>query len=251
MRWQLVGFRVLVVLAAFALLAGAPSLVFAQVDQAGVVVDAQGVLQKKVFADPTGALWRERIAAAKATLSPEITRFSKLRKISLNRLEQALVERQGAAAEDMRYLAGLLRVQYVFYYPDTKDIVIAGPAEGWVANPAGRTVGMTTGRPTCQLQDLVVALRAFAPGKKGTSMIGCSIDPTKEGLAAMQQFLRAQGSFATPDMTPQIVSGLQTSLGLQSISISGISPKTHFAQVMVEADYRMKLIGIGLEQPPV
>jgi hypothetical protein len=30
-----------------------------------------------------------------------------------------------------------------------------------------------------------------------------------------------------------------------------VSPATHFAQVMVEADYRMKLIGIGLEPPPV
>jgi hypothetical protein len=35
------------------------------------------------------------------------------------------------------------------------------------------------------------------------------------------------------------------------VSIHGISPKTHFAQVMVEADYRMKLIGIGLERPPI
>ncbi len=26
---------------------------------------------------------------------------------------------------------------------------------------------------------------------------------------------------------------------------------THFAQVLVEADYRMKLIGIGLEHPPL
>jgi len=35
------------------------------------------------------------------------------------------------------------------------------------------------------------------------------------------------------------------------VSVKGVSPKTHFAQVLVEADYRMKLIGIGLEQPPV
>jgi hypothetical protein len=40
-------------------------------------------------------------------------------------------------------------------------------------------------------------------------------------------------------------------LGLQEVTIRGLSPKTHFAQVLVEADYRMKLIGIGLEQPPV
>jgi hypothetical protein len=38
---------------------------------------------------------------------------------------------------------------------------------------------------------------------------------------------------------------------MQIITVGGISPKTHFAQVMVEADYRMKLIGIGLETPPV
>ena len=35
------------------------------------------------------------------------------------------------------------------------------------------------------------------------------------------------------------------------MSVNGVSPKTHFAQVLVEADYRMKLIGIGLEKPPV
>jgi hypothetical protein len=43
---------------------------------------------------------------------------------------------------------------------------------------------------------------------------------------------------------------LREALGLQTVSVQGISPKTHFAQVLVEADYRMKLIGIGLEQPP-
>jgi len=80
---------------------------------------------------------------------------------------------------------------------------------------------------------------------------GCSIDPTEEGLASMQRFLRSIGSYATPADTQYIVQGLQTSLGLQTVSINGVPPDTHFAQVMVEADYRMKLIGIGLERPPV
>jgi hypothetical protein len=35
------------------------------------------------------------------------------------------------------------------------------------------------------------------------------------------------------------------------ITVGGIPANTHFAQVMVEADYRMKLIGIGLERPEV
>ena len=45
--------------------------------------------------------------------------------------------------------------------------------------------------------------------------------------------------------------GLKENLGLQNVRIEGMSTKTHFAQVLVEADYRMKLIGIGLEKPPV
>jgi hypothetical protein len=44
---------------------------------------------------------------------------------------------------------------------------------------------------------------------------------------------------------------MRESLGLQEVAIDGVSARSHFAQVLVEADYRMKLIGIGLEQPPV
>ncbi|MEZ6070226.1 MAG: DUF1598 domain-containing protein [Pirellulales bacterium] len=93
-----------------------------------------------------------------------------------------------------------------------------------------------------------------AAGSKGGGskhVIGCSIDPTQEGLARMQAFLRQVGVTATPNDTDRIVNGLRESLGLQNVSILGVSANTHFAQVMVEADYRMKLIGIGLEQPPI
>ena len=220
-------------------------------NESGVVVDAEGVLRTKIFTDPGGQLTRERIAAAKITLDPKVTAYSKLRKISLNRLEAAILQHQGVLTEEMRSLAGLQRIRYVFYYPETKDIVIAGQAEGWITNVTGRVMGMTTGRPVVQLQDLVVGLRSFPPTGKTTSLIGCSIDPTPEGLAAMQQFLRSTGSVIKPEQTQFIIQGLRTSLGMHNISVNGVSPKTHFAQVMVEADYRMKLIGIGLERPPV
>lgn len=217
--------------------------------QSGVVVDAEGVLRNKTFADPGGQLTRERIAAAKTTLDPKVTTYSKLRKISLNRLEAAIRQHQDVLSEEMRSLAGLQRIQYVFYYPDTKDIVIAGPAEGWITNVSGRVVGMTSGRPVVQLQDLVVGLRSFPPTGKKTSFIGCSIDPTPEGLAAMQQFVRS--IHPSPNDVEFIVEGLRTKMGMQNISVNGVSPNTRFAQVMVEADYRMKLIGIGLEKPPI
>lgn len=217
----------------------------------GIVVDPEGVLKTKVVADPEGALLRTQVAAAKATLSRDLIAYSKLRKVSLNRLEKALVERQGVLTDPMRYLAGLLRVRYVFYYPETKDIVLAGPAEGWITDAYGRVVGISSWRPVIQLQDLVVALRTFPAGQKSQTVITCSIDPTQEGLAAMQSFLRKVGGFATPADTQRIVDGLRTSLGLQNIAITGVSPKTNFARVLVEADYRMKCIGIGLEPAPV
>ena len=133
---------------------------------AGIVVDPNGVLQLRTFEDPNGQLMRSRIDAAKAALPQDILRRSAMRKISLNRLEKALGESisNNRPPEDaMRYLAGLTRLEYVFYYPETQDIVIAGPAEGWVVDASGRVVGMESGQPCLELQDLIVALRAFAP----------------------------------------------------------------------------------------
>ena len=224
---------------------------------AGVVVDSKGILRTFMQQDPTGELTKAQVAAAKASLDPKVAQKSPLRKISLQRLEKAVAEHVATGrqpTEEMKYLAGITRIQNVFFYPDSGDIVIAGPAEAWVQNIAGRTVGMNTGRATLELQDLVVGLRAFAPGSVGTSHIGCSIDATAEGLARMQEFLNKIGTYANPNdpaYTQTIVDGLRTSLGLQKVTIMGISPDTHFAQVLVEADYRMKLIGIGLEVPPV
>ena len=151
----------------------------------------------------------------------------------------------------MLHLAGLTRIQYVFYYPETKDIVLAGPAEGWVETPDGRVVGWESGQPILELQDLAVALRTFAPGGSKNPLVYCSIDPTQDGLARMQQFLSEIGRQIGPGDEQFIVEGLRESLGLQVITVGGVPASTHFAQVLVEADYRMKLIGIGLEEPPV
>jgi len=219
---------------------------------AGVIVDADGVLRKHEVADPTGQLTRARAAAALASLDPNVAAVSPLRKVSINRLAAELARQQGVPSEAMRYLAGLQRVRYVFFYPETNDIVLAGPAQGWMTDLADRVVGIKNGRPVLQLQDLVVALRAFGPSGKETPVIGCSIDPTPEGLAAFKAFQRQIGSqLSSPAQIPYIVEGSRQTLGRQTVTLGGVSPETHFAHVLVEADYRMKLIGIGLEQPPV
>ncbi len=220
----------------------------------GVLVDADGVLRLQHFPDPGGMLVRKRVAEAKAHLNPEVAKASKLRKVSINRLEAAIraqLDKGQPPTEEMQFLAGLTRARYLFYYPETKDIVLAGPAEGWAADASSRVCGIESGRPVLQLQDLVVALRAYAPGDRPASVIRVSIDPTPEGLNRLQAFLHSVGTTITPDDEEMIVNGLRTNLGMQNIVVGGIAANTHFAQVLLECDYRMKLIGIGLETPPV
>jgi len=220
---------------------------------AGVIVDAQGVLRVQWIEDRGGLQAKRIVAAALASLDPKLAQWSDLRKISLNRLEQAVakqIENGQTPTDEMKYLAGLLRIQYVFFYPETGDIVVAGPAEGFATDLVGRVRGVSTGRPVLQLQDLVTALRAYPPGGDKLNVIGVSIDPSPEGLDRLRQTLSAIGRQIRPGDDVRVASMLREALGLQTITIQGISTQTHFAQVLVEADYRMKLIGIGLEQAP-
>ncbi len=114
---------------------------------AGIDVDATGVLRVKQF-DPR--LAQQRLAAARAHGDANVMRPSELRKISLNRLEAAISEQLAAGqgiSDEMKALAGLTSVQYVFFYPETNDIVIAGPAEGFFADPTERSDRNEHGSP--------------------------------------------------------------------------------------------------------
>ena len=222
----------------------------------GIYIDANGVLSKTILQGNAQLLNRQRFAAAQASINKDLQKPSKLRKISINRMEEEIAKLLAAGKQipaDMQYLAGLTRITNVFYYPETKDIVIAGPAEGYFINANNHVVGLKSGRSVLQLQDLIVALRAFTPDGKKTSVISVSIDPTQEGLAKFRDTytkIVRSGKFR-PGMENQVVRMYQESLGMQKISFNGVSPKTHFARVLVEADYEMKLIGIGLKRPAV
>jgi hypothetical protein len=233
-------------------------------DAASFRIDENGVAGTVRVPDPTGKLTRDRLQQAKAALNVDVAKPSQIRKVSLTRLERAVqgqLEKNRKPTDEMLRLAGLTRIRYVFFYPDSGDVVVAGPAEGWFQDLTGRFIGMASNRPIMELQDLVVALRAFAPGKDRDGIVGCSIDPTPEGLAKMQAFTREvahtimqqqrSASEMSSDDVNSIVDGIHNSLGLQKVSILGVSPETHFAQVMLEADYRMKLIGIGAEHPGI
>ena len=217
---------------------------------AGISIDAQGVVKPIFVSKKAAALSKKRMeSVAKDLLPGDVNVPSQLRKVSLVRLEAACrqyVERGEAVPPDMQFLAGLQRIDYLFVYPETNDLVIAGPAEGYAADASGRVVGLSTGRPPLRLDDLIVSLRAV----EGGGQIGCSIDPEPERLAALKRYVAGLG-VTSPRVAEQRYHKMRDILGMQNVRVWGVDPETHFAQALVEADYRMKLISLGLERPPV
>jgi len=124
-----------------------------------------------------------------------------------------------------------------------RDIVIAGPAEGFAPNALGRIVGVSSGRATLRLDDLVTALRA----SRGGESVGCSIDSVAENMAALQRYLAKNSFPASPNVATARYGEMAKVLGMQTVKVWGISPESHFSQTLVEADYRMKRIAIALE----
>ena len=218
---------------------------------AGIMVDAQGVVAAIFAPDNTGKLaQKRREAEARKTLPADMNVYAPMRKVSLVQLEQACEsysKKKENPTQEMQYLAGLQRIDYIFVLPETNDLVLAGPAEGFAFDPVGRAVGVTTGRPPLRLDDLIVALRALERG--GT--LGCSIDPKPDNLKRLNDYL-AQNSFpASADVAKSRYPQMAKALGMQDVRIWGIPAESHFAEVLVEADYRMKLISVGLETTPV
>jgi hypothetical protein len=211
----------------------------------GVSIDANGVL-KQPTAEETRAL-RQTIEEQVLNIPDEMDRQLGLRRISLRLLEAALQQAEHAdldqLPDEVKYLAGLQRIQYVLVYPEQQDIVLVGPAEGWRVNELGHAVGKTTGRPIIQLEDLLIAMQtAFSSDEP----VSCSIDPTEEGTRALRALIKQQKQFE-----PQVIAAIEQSLGPQQITISGVAETSHFARVLVAADYRMKRIAMRLEPSPL
>ncbi len=216
--------------------------------EAGVRVDPKGILYRLTKEEQTGRLAALGVQARTADINADMSRQSDLRMVSLTRLEAEVSRRVAAGepvVESMKKLAGLSQIKYVFIYPESNEIVIAGPAEGWKYDTNGVAVGTTSGKPALQLDDMVTVLRTFSPGTR--QMFGCSIDPRPEGLKAVKQFVTD-----SQNAGPLAAGGAKSwatkigdKLGRQDITIYGVPSNSHVARVILEADYKMKLIGIG------
>jgi hypothetical protein len=193
-------------------------------EQNGVWVNAAGVLSRRLTADQQGQLATLGLKSRSASLNKDMAAASTLRFVSLARLEKAVAAQMTnnePVLETMRHLAGLSQIQYVIAVPEENDVLLAGPAEGWKYNDKGIAVGATNGHPTLQLDDLVTVMRTFS--KSGDKIFGCSINPRKEGLKAVKEFVEASqksGPLA-PGGTKSFLSEIQQRMGQQDVEFYG------------------------------
>jgi len=217
--------------------------------ESGVHVDPDGFVRHGLRKASAPDLIGLRRLAAAAGGEQQIGRTSVLRKISLTRLEKAVQLRLAQGREptdEMRYLAGLERVTHVLVYPEQRELVLAGPAGTWTTSAEGRIVSAKTGRPVVHLNDLVTILRHVAGSPDGG--FGCSIVPRPEALARTKALVEASSRAPLkPGQRGKWLESVRRSVGRQDVRIRGIDPTTRVARVIVEADYRMKLVGMGLE----
>lgn len=184
-----------------------------------------------------------------ANHNTNVRQAAKLRMVSLVRLEQHVASLLKAGKEipaDVANMAGLTDITYLLVYPETGDIVIAGPAADWTTSE-GRSVSVT-GRPTLQLDDLVTLSRAF--GDAGDGYFMCTIDPKQDQVAAVQDYVNKHADKLTRRNAAEFTRQVEQGLGLQNVFVKGIPQDSRVASVIVDADYRMKEIGIGKRKGP-
>ena len=212
----------------------------------GVLIDAEGVVGEPTVQEL--AQLRKRIQDEYKEPAADLKQPVELRMYSLRAAEEAIkqanVDLSYKLPEEVRFMAGIQRIQYVFLYPEQNDIVLAGPGEGWKPGEVGNYVGVTTGRPVLRLEDFILAMRSAESARQGG--ISVSIDPTAEGRQRLDKLLSGVREFK-----PAVLQAIEKALGPQEVSIRGIPETSHFARTLVASDYKMKRIAMKLQRSPV
>ncbi len=211
----------------------------------GITIDAEGIV-RNVEPRALEALAAER----KAAIGDGLGGAAELRKVSLAKVVEAVQDSIDNAAPlppEVLLLGGLERVTHVFVDPDGKDVILAGPADRIAVAADSTFVGAASRRPLLHLEDFIVSLRAIDAARQGG--IECSIDPNPIGIAKLEAFLSQQ---RTIGRDPQaVMRGMEDALGPQTVRVGGVPGDSRFARVLVAADYRMKRIGMGLDESGV
>ena len=217
----------------------------------GIRINASGLVEKSVTAALNARELQKRLETSAAkSLPTELNHPSELRKISLRDLD-AEIDRLLTAGQPLPdailNLAGLTRINFIFIADEGRDAIIAGPAEGFARQPDGRVVGIVSHRPVLCLDDLLVALRTA----DSRATFGCSFDPEPGRLASTQQLLGQNTSATSAADAQRGFQQIGGVLGHWNVTVFGVPESSHMAASLVEADYALKRLTTGDENPQV
>jgi hypothetical protein len=215
----------------------------------GIKIDANGIAADATVADRDAMLaqMKQNIKGTPADFQGR----SDLRMVSLKGLQEQISLAKSSGKdfpEEVAVLGGLTAIEYVFVYPDTNDIVIAGPAEEWQLSENGSIVGKFSNKPVLYLDDLLCAFRSSELSRN--EGISCSIDPTAEGIEKLNRLL-ANVSMTANSNFAMLEQRMRTAFGEQTVRFSGMPADSHMAAVLLAADYQMKRLGMNLVKAPV
>lgn len=196
---------------------------------AGVFVDPKGHMRRL---KETGKLSLDLQKPSVSAPKHPWRQSSKMRTISLKQIDAslALSRRQGLQPTlDLLKLAGLSRITYVKILATEEDVLLAGPA-------GDSEFGFL-------LQDLATTAALI---NAQTSPMGCSIEPTNEGLLAAQQMLSERGTLERLARNPKlVVEQLQEKIGSHAVKVFGMSDRCSTSLALIDADEHMKRVGFG------
>lgn len=210
----------------------------------GVVLDADGTVRRRE-ADTRDEMANMR---ARAKAAADAAKNEQLAFVSIPKTLAAAKAAKDAGKDvpaDLLYLGGLTQIKFLFVYPETNDLVVAGPAEPWVVVDKDHAFGKKTGRPVMRLDDLVVAIRTVR--NVGPGVFGCALDPDPNSVKAAEQAIAENATKSRGER----MKAMAAAIGPQKVRIFGTAADTRFAFACVAADYELKRYGLGLAQSPV
>jgi len=215
----------------------------------GILIRADGLIDRAVAAPISAAAMRQRRQQAQKTLPESLRKSAERRSVSLRRLDaelSRLLTMSKPLPPEILFLAGLTRIDDIVF-DAAGDLVISGPAESFAPAAGGRLTGLDSGRPVLCLEDLLTALRA----PEILERCGCSIDPDPQRLAESQAWLRANATPATLQVAQARMEQMIRLMGRWNVTTFGVPEDSRMSLSMVEADYLMKRLAIGVERAGV
>lgn len=218
----------------------------------GVRIDARGLLATRTPTGDPRLLSKRQIAFNRAMRLARATGDdNQLTYISLPKLfadAKALIDEGKPLPDRLKYLDGMTKLRYIFVFPEKNDLVIAGDAEPYDTEILSRPIGVRTGRPVIQLDDLVVALRAVGPGNI-RNRFGCSLDMPEGAMQKVSAIIKNPANRRLSKAKKAAL--MSEATGNHTCRFFGIQPDSRVALVLVEADYLLKRLAMDIDKPPV